>query len=158
MTTDTIQILELFKQGANSNQIAEALGREPAAIEVVIRSHVDNKRKLSLEERFGDLKAIAIDTLKEIAQTGMNESARVNASKILLDEFDGNNGHGGCVKIDYQQIAERIAQVEGHIRPVENLIKLTPRDNNVTATYKTHTNMMELAVQRSDVEFEEVAN
>lgn len=131
-STDTIQILKAHEQGLSIEDIALALSKDPAAVALVIKTQVDNNRKMTLYERFGDLKKVAIETLKEIAEIGENESARVNAAKILLDEADGNNGHGGFgMKIDYTQIAERLVKVEGAVQPVRNLIKMTPQDNKV---------------------------
>ena len=121
---DNTQILSLFNQGATAEQIAEALNRDPVMIGLVIKSHVDSKRKMSLEERYGDLKDIAIRALAEVASTGENESARVAAAKCLIDEMDGNNGHGSNYKFDYTEIAERLLKAEAAVRPVENLIKL----------------------------------
>jgi len=122
---ENIQIMQLYDQGATVEQIAQALGKDPIALSLMLKSRVNSNRKLTLEERYGDLKDIAILALKEVAQYGESDSSRVAASKILIDEVDGNNGHtGGLIQFDYDKVAERLATATGRVNLVRDKIKL----------------------------------
>lgn len=113
---ENIQILELHKQGATVEQIAEALNKDPKIIGYIIKAEVDKRRKLSLEERFGDLKLIAISALKEVCQSSTSDSARVQAAKILNDEVEGNNTNGSLLGgFNYSELAERLLLAEKQV-------------------------------------------
>lgn len=149
ISPETIQIIELHKQGATVEQIAQALGKDPLVVGMLVRSKVDTSRKLTLEERYGDLKEIAINTLKDVCQFGENESARVSASKILIDEVDGNNGHGGAaLNFNYEELAERVCLAKQRVDAVR--LKMLEKKNN---EIKPDSQLVEKLHDVVDVEF-----
>lgn len=150
ISPETIQILELHKQGATIEQIAQAMGKDPTVVGMLLRARVDAGRKLSLEERFGDLKQLAIDTLKDVAQFGDSDGARVAAAKILIDEFDGNNGHGGgAMNWNYEKMAESIVMAKQRVDAVRS--KMLDEKAKLPVVVPPMSSVLV-----SDIEFEEV--
>lgn len=166
LSPETIQILELHKNGATIEQISQAMGKDPIVVGMLLKARVDTNRKLTLEERFGDLKELAINTLKDVAQYGDNDSARVSAAKILIDEIDGNNGHGGAaLKFNYEEFAERVAVARQRVdavrlKQVETKLLEEPAKVIVAKEEEVVSNIKEFpsVKENKEIEFELVNN
>jgi predicted transcriptional regulator len=75
-------VIKLHEQGLSNNQIAEALGYEPEAVEMVISSVEKKMRDRGLED-------VAIDVMQELATNSVEDSVRQRAAAYILDTLQG---------------------------------------------------------------------
>jgi len=106
MNSTNLQIQALSKQGYTAEQISMGLTLNLDAVKVVLAGIEGGKKEAkTLEERFGDVEELAVDCLKDIVLSGQNESAKVMASKLLLEMKESINNKMG---FDYDKVAERL--------------------------------------------------
>ena len=79
------QILELAKAGLCAEEIAQALGHEVGAVELVLSADLEVSRELDMDGEFSNLTKAAFQTLQQVMLGGENESARVKAASYVLD-------------------------------------------------------------------------
>lgn len=94
MSANKQQLISLLAQGASIDEVAEALGYEPEAVQTMVVVDSDIKFAVksgtgsgpTLEDRFRALEDVALDTLETVMTQSLNDVARLKAASYVLDQ------------------------------------------------------------------------
>lgn len=112
-------IIKLYQDGCEPETIAEALQLQPELVKIIIDNLSARKKKMTLEQKYGDLKDIAIRTLMDVAERSENDSARVRAAEMLNNEVSG----GGALDFSYDELSEALQKGRSIIGETMKVIK-----------------------------------
>lgn len=112
MDLETTQIIKLAKENYSAEEIALALGKHPALVDIAIKSHLRARGKQSFEERYGkDLQDLVVATYKDVMENSENDSARVRAAELLDTKIENSGAQG----FDYSQLANALKELNQSI-------------------------------------------
>lgn len=100
------QIATLYKNGCSVDQIAHALGLQLQAVDLILKGLFATRKKQTLQERYGDVEDLVVQTYISVMQNSENDSARVRAAELL----DTKITHGGSQEFDYDTIVEQLKE------------------------------------------------